>query len=228
METKKKNLILFIIIILILTVTIASFCYWYYFVKQKYLTNIPGLYSSFTDHMKDEVNSHLKLLNCEPKEYYYDDSVVCLVCGKIHLCVEYGLVNREGKEKMNPKLPFFLKGECSKEEELNFYSENIAKLLSCKCNGECLCDDGIKPRAEEHMVIFTFPENVNIKQKIEETAEKAKAGKCEFIYVEHEEEAAKKTIEAGYKLIDGSFTCGTIKGITISNEVIFGITFVEL
>jgi len=228
---KKKNLISFIIFIILISL-FSSFLYFYYFVrpseKPKYSTNIEELYFSFTDYMKDEVNSHLQLLSCEPKEYYYDNSNLCFVCGKIHACFGFGWVYRSGKQKMNPKSPFFLSGEYSQEEELNFYSENIAKLLNCKCSEECICEDGIKASVENFKVVFTFPENINIKEKITEIAKRDNVLKCEFTDVnkETEEKEIKEVGMTGMNLVDIIFSCNNIKGIIKSNEVIFGIELV--
>ena len=151
---KKRILILSIIIVFLILIIISSL-YFYYFhflpSKTKYSTDITDLYSSFSPYMKSEVDSRLQLLDCIPKEYYYDNSNICFVCGKIHPCFGFGWVSREGTKKMNPKHPIFLKGKYSREEELNFYSENIAKLLNCKCNGECICDSGIKARTEDYV-----------------------------------------------------------------------------
>lgn len=161
----KKILILFILAIFILIGSVLS--YFYFLSQPKYSTNITELYSSFTDYMKETVDYRLQLLDCTPEKYYYDNSNLCFICGNIHPCFGFGWVERSGGRKMNPKSLFFLKGKYSKEDTLNFYSYGIAKLLNCRCNEECICDDEIKTEMTENEIRFTFPTDTNIKEKIE-------------------------------------------------------------
>jgi hypothetical protein len=146
MKMKKRTLIISLIIFLVLIIA-ASFWYWYYFVKEKYLTNIEELYSLFTDYMKETVDSRLRVLDCTPKEYYYNNFSFCFVCKKIHPCFNFVWVDREGGKKMNP-YGVYLRGKYDTETDLNFYTFGIAKVLNCKCNQECICENGIKLRME--------------------------------------------------------------------------------
>jgi len=146
---KKKNLILSIILFT-LFLFVSSFLYSFFFIRPreetKYLKNITELYSSFTDYMKETVDYRLKLLACEPKEYYYDNSNLCFVCGKIHACFGFGWVNRTGGERMNPKgRPYLTNYEKFGVEIADFYEDGLASLFECvKKDDETLsCVDDI-------------------------------------------------------------------------------------
>jgi hypothetical protein len=146
---KKKNLILFIAFIF-LTLLFSSFLYFYYFVhpfrKPKYLTSIEELHSLFTEYMKNEVNSHLKSINCQSKEYYYDDSALCFICGEIHPCFGYGWVERGKSKKMNPKgIPYLIRWKEFNVKVGDFCEDGLASEFNCrKINKNSLECENIK------------------------------------------------------------------------------------
>lgn len=103
---------------------------------------------------------------------------------------------------MNPKSPFFLRGKYVQGDTLNFHSYGIAKLLNCRYNEECICDDEIKYEMTENEIRFTFPADTNIKEKIEKiTGEECNAMGEDLLF----------------------FSCKNLKGIilTESNTLIF-------
>jgi len=214
MKIQRKILILTIFDVLILIGLVFSFIHFlkapspYVPEVTKYLTDIDKLYSSFTDYMTETVDSYLKTIGCKPKKYYYyDDSKICFVCGNTDACFGYAWVTIPEGEKRNPKGIPLLTGNYNKETEINFYSFGIAKLLNYKCEKECICDEGIKAELERGLVTFTFPEDVNIKEKVEKIAKLAGYDECKFE--------------------DKDFNCGNLAGImTSSDEVIFTLIYV--
>lgn len=132
---EKKKLIPYIAITLLIFL-VSSFLYFYYFhflLKPKYFTDISKLYSFFTEYMKDEVDSHLQLLNCSPKEYYYDNSNLCFVCRKMHPCFGFGWVNRNGIEKMNPKgIPYLSRVKGFDVKIADFCEDGLASEFDCR------------------------------------------------------------------------------------------------
>lgn len=128
---KKKILILSIIIVLILIISISF--YFYYLSKPKYLTNTAELYSSFTPYMQENMDSHLQLIDCEPEKYYYGDSSICFVCDEMDACFGYGLVNRFGEKKMNPKgLPYLKNIKEISVKAADFYNDGLASNFYCR------------------------------------------------------------------------------------------------
>jgi len=145
--------------------------------KVKTLSNVTELYSLFTPYMKTQINSRLQSIECQPTKYYYNDSSVCFVCNEIDACFGYSWVNRTGDKKMNPKCTSFLSGKYSKEDKLNFCSCGIARLLDCSCNEVCNCKQGMEVSLTDGFVSFTFPMNVDLKEKIEQIT----GEKCDII-----------------------------------------------
>lgn len=224
---KKRTILIFIsIVIIFFFVTFLIFLLQK--PEQKYLTDIENLYSLFTPTMKEFVNSYLSYVDCKGEKYYFDNDQICFHCKKGDVCFGYALVSRTGGKKINPKTRPFFKGNYSKEDELKLYSQGISKFLNCKCNEECFCDWGVKPRLEEnYRVVFVFPEKIDIKEKIQRIAQRANVDKCEFTDLS-EKEKEEKIRNLGLdinkvKLIDTIFSCGEIKGVIFSNEVIFGL-----
>jgi len=228
------------LILFLLIIVIVYFGFYSYKPKVKILSNITELYSLFTPYMEETVNSNLKLIDCEPNKYYYNDSAVCFVCNDMNACFGYGWVNRAEGEKMNPMGLPYLSEECDINTKMSFYSDGFSKLLSCRCDKECVCEDNIKARLKDEEiiltfpgnitqkqksreVIFTFPENINIKQKIEQITKKVGIGECNFTD-RNTEQLEREMQEAGItgcKLIDTYFVCGNLGGfILTSNEVV--------
>lgn len=214
MKIQRKILILSILDVLVLIGLVFSFSHFlkkpapYIPLEPKYLTDIEELYSQFAPYMKSTVDSYLATIECQPTKYDKSDSEICFHCNMLDACFNYVWVKREkGEDKMNPKGIPSLKGDYSKETELNFHSLGVFKSLNCKCEQECICDNGIKARLEERgMVIFTFPKDVNIKEAIKKIVAKAEKPECEF------------------EDLDGivNFSCGTLlRGTITENEVIF-------
>jgi hypothetical protein len=189
-----------ILIILILFILgVLSFFLWPK-APAKYLTNTTELYSLFTTYMQEHVNQSLKAVNCKPSKYYYNDSVVCFYCGSFDACFRYGMIARGTTRMMNPYGETFLKGSYDTTTLISFYSYGLTKALNCNCNGQCSCDNAIVAKLENNRIIITFPENINIRQKIREASEKAGLGDCEFK--------------------DSIFTCGILGGhFKSANEV---------
>ncbi len=129
---QKKTLILSIIIGL--TLTIFIFFYFRFLVQPKYFTDITELYSSFTDPMKAEVGSYLQSLACEPKEYYYDNSNLCFVCGDIHTCFGYVWVDRreEGMKRNSKYIPYIAGIEEFNVKVADFCKAGLASEFNCQ------------------------------------------------------------------------------------------------
>jgi hypothetical protein len=153
--------LVFIFFLLIAVFLIALFFYWYFSIKGKYFGDLDKLYFSFSNYMKEEVSSRLRLINCQPKRYYYKDSTTfCFVCENLHPCFSFTWVlkGNEGGMKMNPRgVPYFakykdfdlkvvsfckgdwvLKFDCKKEgknklvcENIEFVNENKNKIFDC-------------------------------------------------------------------------------------------------
>jgi hypothetical protein len=146
---------------------------------RKYLTNTTELFSLFTPYMQKHVSLSLQAVNCKPNKYYYEDSTICFHCGSFDACFSYVWSDR-GIELLKTTQPgkMFLKGNYDATTAINFHSFGLTKALNCKCNKQCLCDNGINVKMEDSTVILTSPQNINIKQKIEEAAKEI--GECEF------------------------------------------------
>jgi len=138
---RKKILILSIVLsfIAVLAIIISNSLYLrhlYSLIKTEpnYLTNIPQLYSSFTDYMRDKVDSHLQLLGCEPKEYYYDNHTFCFICYNIHPCFGYAWVRREtGVRKKNPSgVPYIVGAEEFDTKFADFCWDGLASEFNCQ------------------------------------------------------------------------------------------------
>jgi len=224
---KKRDILIFISIVIIFFLFTFSI-FLLQKPKQKYLTDIEKLYSRFTPTMEEFIDSHLSYLNCKSEKYYFEGHQICFPCKEGDACFGYALVSRTGGKKMNPKGTPFLEGKYNKEDELKFYSKGVSRFLNCKCNRECFCDWGVKPGLEENnQVVFAFPEKIDIKEKIQQIAQRANAGKCEFTDLSKEEQK-ERISDLGLdiskvKLIDTTFSCGKIKGVISSNEVRFGL-----
>jgi hypothetical protein len=173
-------------IVLIVLVIVAVYFGSYYYSRPKTrantLSNITELYFSFAPYMKDFVDSYLKVMNCEPNQYYYTESKqVCFVCGKFDVCYGYSLVNRNGVKLMNPT-ELFLVGEYNQKTLLNLYSYGVADALNCNCiDKECSCESDITVHMEEFGNVFIFPEDVNIETEVETIAKKMGKYECETI-----------------------------------------------
>jgi hypothetical protein len=151
---RKKNLILLIVVVF-LSLFFLRFLYFDYFnhpasspEEPECLTNITELYSYFTDYMKETVDSYLETINCNPEKYYYyyDKSAFCFICKEMHACFGFGLVQRAGAEKMNPKGSPYLKNyEKISVVVADFYKHGLASLFECveKDNETLSCTDEI-------------------------------------------------------------------------------------
>jgi len=159
--------------IVLVALVILSFVFYFRLIflgkETQLLSNTTELYSSFTPYMQSYVSSHLQSIDCIPEKYYYDDSSVCFLCNDIVPCFSYSWVNRTGGERMNP-YGLYLKGEYNSDIQLSFYSFGISKLLNCECDEECTCEDGVKATFKDNTTMFTFPTDVDMKQKITEIA----------------------------------------------------------
>jgi len=200
---EKTKIFIFILLIGVGVAIAVFFGLQLYKPKIKTYSNVTELYSLFTPYMKSTVNYRLQAINCQPNEYYYENSSVCFVCNDMHACFGYGWVIRAGGEKMNPKGVPYLSGKYNRDALINFYSWGLAKELGCSCEMGCECSEGIKVRLEDNIVIFSFPENYNITKRIEEVARDIGFGNCEFIISNI-----------------SSFNCGVFGGGIISNKVI--------
>lgn len=109
------------------------------------LAKMSELYFFFTDYMKDEVDSHLQLLNCIPSEYYYENYSVCFVCGDVHPCFGYALVGGKKGKKMNPRGAPYLKTEEIETEIADFFQYGLASEFKCnkKNENELECDNDL-------------------------------------------------------------------------------------
>jgi len=121
----------------------------------------------FTPYTQKYMNLRLQAIKCTPDQYYKDNNQVCFICGSFDVCMEYGLVERTGG-KMMSITGESLAGNYDMEIELNFKSYGIFKLLNCKCNEGCICDNGTKVTLGERNPVFVFPEGINLEDKIKE------------------------------------------------------------
>lgn len=201
--------------IIFFCVAILLFLILYYFPKnqEEYLTNTTDLYSLFTPYMKNYVDCYLDGINCSPEKYYYNNSKICFICDDIVSCFDYLLIERGGKQKINPH-GISLEGKFKKEDEINFYSLGISKMFNCKFNEKYICEKGIEMKFNDSskQVAFIFPKNMTnkeIKNEIEYKM-KEKDINCNFINPYNSTNIS-------------SFSCGYIKGNIVFNEVYFVI-----
>lgn len=153
---RKKNLILSVVVIF-LSLFFLRFLYFLYFnyfhyptrslEEPEYLMNITELYSYFTDNTKEIVDSHLRVINCNPEKYYYDESAFCFFCEEAHACFDFVWVQRTGGEKMNPMGKPYLKNyEKFSIKAADFYKQGLASLFECveKTNETLSCVDDVE------------------------------------------------------------------------------------
>ena len=101
--------------------------------ETKYLTNISELYSSFTPYMEDYVNYRLQAIDCQPNEYYYDDSSVCFVCKDMDACFGYGGVMRAGGGKIHPKgIRYLTRVKEFDIKVVDFCEDGMASEFNCR------------------------------------------------------------------------------------------------
>lgn len=165
--------------------------------KDKYSTNMTGLYASFTPAFKEKVDQTFKVMDCQPSRYLRKAESerkrnICFRCGNFDVCFGYGRVQRPSGEKINQDsyATVFLKGEYNTVDSLNVNSYGLTEALDCKANGKC--EDGISARLEtidipgemfesrSKNVVLKFPEGVNVKEKMKEAAPKAGLSECEL------------------------------------------------
>lgn len=171
-----KKILVFIIFLFIVGIGI----YWQQFYKPRIKTfsNITFLYSLFTEYMKHNVEYRLSLIDCEPKEYYYEDSSVCFVCDKMDACFGYTWVNRSSGNRMNLKdLPYLKNYKKIDVKVADFYNDRLASFFNCKEKDEKTleCDYTVTFVLGEKSVIMTLknPEELeNIARKICESLKK--------------------------------------------------------
>jgi hypothetical protein len=132
---KKRVKFIFISFLLIVVCLIILFFRWYFSIKEKYFEDLGKLYSSFTPLMLKEINSHLKLLNCQPKKYRYDNAAICFLCGKKEACFPYTFVQREIK-KMNPVGSPYLITNGFDAEVADFCYYGLASKFDCEKKNE--------------------------------------------------------------------------------------------
>jgi len=100
--------------------------------KPEVSTDIEGLYSSFTDYMKETVDSRLQYLECKPTQYYEKESHICFICDTFHPCFGYGWVRMNGQMR-NPKgAPFIVEAGELNVKFVDFCYEGLASDLECK------------------------------------------------------------------------------------------------
>ncbi len=200
---QKKTLILSIVLsfIAVLVIIISNFLYLRHLyslikVEPTYLTNTDQIYSSFTNYLKDTVDSRLQLLNCEPKEYYYDDSYFCFVCDDIYPCFGYGWVNRELKRKRNPQTIYITGTEEFEVRIADFCRDGLASKLNCQeINGDYLECEKIRFSGINRNGVFECDEvKLTLKEEIE-----FKDFAVEFCKVKNEElgEVSESSISCG-------------------------------
>lgn len=196
---KKKTLVLAIIVILILILLSCFYFYYFYFLPKS--ARLVELYSLFTDYMKDTVDYRLRLLDCRPKGYYYDDSHLCFICGKVHPCFGFSWVERPQGKLMNPTGLPYLKFKKFDLKIADFYYDGLATKFNCKkvSSDSLECDYGLKFLLEngEVKMVSTLENLNNIAKLICETFgisgpldcrfnqdKQIKICKCEKIFVE--------------------------------------------
>jgi hypothetical protein len=179
MDVKFQTLLFILLIIAFL----FFFIYPLIHPKVNYLTNTTELYSSFTPYMQDWVNFYLQAINCEQKKYYYLNESVCFACQNFDACFGYAYVNRSEGVRMNPMGKPLLSTEMP-SIIFPFYSFGVTNIINCSYNQkemECLCENGIKAKMiEDHTVILTFPEDVDINQTLKDVTDNLGFKKCDF------------------------------------------------
>ncbi|GEM_PF-4494626 len=78
--------------LLFLVVIIISFVIAFYIKSFLEHRRLEELYSRFTNYMKETVEQRLSLIDCKPKKFYFEDSVVCFVCNVGDACFNYKLL----------------------------------------------------------------------------------------------------------------------------------------
>ena len=177
----KKYLSLFTLLIILLIIW-EAFNFFVPRENKKILTNVTELYSRFAPHTKKYTDYYLKGINCKPTKYYYKSDTsyysngnlipfYCFICGKYDACFGYGLIHLDFGKKMSIR-DAKLSGDYTMNDFYNFYTFGIAKILNCKCEENCTCENGIKLKMVEPTgPIFYFPEDVK-KEQIEKIANK--------------------------------------------------------
>jgi hypothetical protein len=166
LKMRGKRIILISAVILFLVLfSLSLYFYYFHFLPQKakYLKNLSELYSSFTDYMKEEVDYHLKLLGCQPKEYYYEGSNVCFNCKEFQPCFGFALVDMgKGKKFMNIVGSPILKFKKFTVKVADFYYDRLATKFNCKeVKKELKCDFNLRFSLENNEVkAFAEPENL--------------------------------------------------------------------
>jgi len=133
----KRNVWIGSIVLIVLILAVAYFGLYYHpsrpKIRKETLSNITELYSLFAPYMKSYVTSHLQGIECQPNEYYYNDSCVCFLCKKFDVCFSYTWVNLTGGEKMNPReAPYLTNYETFDSKVADFYKDRLATNLNCK------------------------------------------------------------------------------------------------
>lgn len=127
-DLKDKRIIFSIVIILILgALLLLSFSS-----KPKASSDLEGVYKSLTEHMKEDIDSHLKYLGCEPEEYYDYGNQICFQCDNCQPCFGYRLVSREDGEKMNSYgFPLIRNIDRVRVKFLDFCYNGLASGMGC-------------------------------------------------------------------------------------------------
>lgn len=165
------NLLKVVTILVLLVIGTLLFLLWSTISAPKYLTNTSELYSLFTPYMKDTVDYRLRLIDCEPKKYYYNDSVVCFICDVGDACFGYGWTHRNGGEKMNlVETPYLKNVNEISVKVADFYKDGLASEFNCKkknqttleCNGIAFLLNGLKV----NMILSDLSDFENVSKKI--------------------------------------------------------------
>lgn len=152
-----------VLILLILLVIWGAFSFFVGEQKEekKTFTNLTELYSESNPHMKEYMNSSLKEINCEAREYYFIDLELCFICNFGDVCFPFnksrGLNDSEGKLYLtgSPEL----KNSDYGVDYADFYFDGFASAFNCEKDSifgsEGLhCDYGVKFVFEEADVVI--------------------------------------------------------------------------
>jgi hypothetical protein len=130
---EKKNKILIMSLFVITAGVIASLIFLDFEKKPEVSTDIKGLYSSFTDYMKEYVDSPLKWLGCEPQQYSDDGSNICFLCEDADACFGYAWGNKGGGAIRVPSgFPYFENTAGLKLKFVDFCFEGLASKFGCQ------------------------------------------------------------------------------------------------
>jgi hypothetical protein len=157
-----NKLLIASLILIILVFTVAFF--YQSKPRVKILSNITELNSLFTPYMESEVNSHLKYIDCNPKNYYYNDSFVCFICNDFDACFGYAWVTREeGKLKMNIVNAKLENVKIFSSKNADFYLNGLASKFNCNTvnNSALSCDFSIYIVFKEERPSILLLDNAN-------------------------------------------------------------------